>query len=54
MLNGNLSTRGVARLADVQHTSIIRGVAFNSEKLVKKLASQGFEAGGGELGVRKL
>jgi hypothetical protein len=41
----NLSIRGLARLCDIQHTSIIRDGAFNSEKLGQILTAEGFEAG---------
>ena len=44
MPNGNLSIRGVARMADVQHTSIIRDGAFNTQKLAEMLTQQGFDA----------
>lgn len=43
--DGNLSTRGVAKLAGVEHTSIIRGGAFASLRLDEMLTSQGFEGG---------
>lgn len=45
MPNGNLSIRGVARMADVQHTSIIRDGAFSTQKLTEMLTQQGFDAG---------
>lgn len=46
MANGNLSIRGVARMADVNHKSIIDAGGFVSQKLAEALTKQGFEAGG--------
>jgi hypothetical protein len=43
MPNGNLSIRGVARCCGVEDTSLIRGAAFNSEKLGTTLSTYGFE-----------
>jgi hypothetical protein len=45
MPNGHLSIRGVARMADVQHTSIVRDGAWSNEKLAQALVPQGFQAG---------
>lgn len=42
MANGNLSIRGVARLAEVQDTAIIRSADFRSTKLAEKLTALGF------------
>lgn len=42
---GNLSIRGVAKLAGVDHKSIISGGDFKSNKLSQKLKAQGFAAG---------
>ena len=41
----NMSIRGVARMCDVQDTSLIRGAALKSDKLAEKLAKHGFEGG---------
>ena len=43
MANGNFSIRGVARLAEVDHKSIIASGKFKSKKLFQKLTKQGFE-----------
>jgi hypothetical protein len=43
MPNGNLSIRGVARMADVNDKSVIDGADFKSQKLAEKLTGQGFE-----------
>lgn len=45
MENGNLSIRGVSRLADVQHTSLVRDGAFNSQSLAETLIQHGFDCG---------
>ena len=42
-ITGNLSINGVAKLAEVEDTSIIRGSAFGSNKLAKKLAPYGVD-----------
>lgn len=42
MPNGNLSIRGVARMADVNDSAIIRGADFHSQKLAEILTGQGF------------
>ena len=44
MPNGNLSIRGVARMADVNDMSIIRGADFSSQKLAERLVQHWFEA----------
>lgn len=41
---GNLSIRGVARMATVNDTAIIRGAEFTSQKLAEKLTAHGFES----------
>ena len=45
MSNGNLSIRGVARMADVDHKSISKGGDFNSKILAQKLTESGFCCG---------
>lgn len=45
MPNGNLSIRGVARMADVAHTAIVQGGNFHSQKLAEILTAQGFDTG---------
>lgn len=42
---GNLSIRGVARLAGVSHNSIIESGHFKSQKIAVTLTGQGFDAG---------
>ena len=39
----NLSIRGLAGLRGVEDTSVIRGSAFNSNKLAEKLTVKGFD-----------
>lgn len=41
--NGNLSIRGVARLAKVDNKSIVNGAEFSSVRLAKHLTAQGIE-----------
>ena len=43
MPNGNLSIRGVARMADVSDTAIMRGADFNAQRLAEILTQQGFQ-----------
>lgn len=43
--NGNLSIRGVARCCGIEHTSLIRGGAFKSQKLGQTITQHGFESG---------
>lgn len=42
---GNLSTRGVAGMIGVSHTSLVRGGALATKKLTEKLTQHGFNSG---------
>ena len=42
--NGNMSIRGVARMAGVDDKAIINGADFKSEKLSQKLTTKGFKS----------
>ena len=43
---GHMSIRAVAKLAGIDHKSLFKGGGIKSQKLVKKLAAQGFSGGG--------
>jgi hypothetical protein len=45
LVNGRLSIRAVARLLEVDETSIVIGGMFANKKLTQILTEQGFEAG---------